>query len=341
MTQTDTDFAARFPTLNAVTFKSNEATLADWTPTPSPVMLGALSDIGRQATFGPDRQLSFYQRYMISPLTRGDSAMSSRVGEISSRPYDPNAGDSALFNGERPALTAYATKKNFSRQIALEVFDTEVKKYVQTDDMIGDLMAEIIGTSMACYMDDMWVAAKEYFSGTTSPDAATIPAKAGQFKVLTKGPTEEGFAQEMTEALWDFSQNKFAFKSALYNPCGYNTKSSQVDIALVKDVQFPAFRKLYADTFNPEFLRLDTDMDYVDSFAAPYGAPQGAGDLLGMVVDRRAFAIHPMPDSMTTEAFRNPARRSTTYFMTYEYAFEVRPFFNVGWIFAPAATEGS
>ncbi len=147
---------------------------------------------------------------------------------------------------------------------------------------------------------------------------------------------EDGFAEEMTEALWDFSQNKFGFKSALYNPCGYNTKSETVDIALVKEVQYPAFRKLYADTFNPEFLRIDTDMDYVDSFADPYGKPEGAGDLLGMVIDRRAFAIHPMPDSMTSEAFRNPARRSTTYFMTYEYAFETRPFFNIGYIFAPA-----
>ena len=336
MTQTDVDFASRFPDMNAATFKSNASDLASWTPTPSPVMLGALSDIGRQACFGPDRQLSFFQRYMISPLTRGDSVMSSRVGEISSRAYDPDAPDTDLFNGSRPDLTAYASKKNFSRQTALEVFDTEIKKYVQTEDMIGDLMAEIVGTTMACYLDDMWTAAKEYFTGTTSPDSINIPAKSGQFKILTKDVDEDGFAEEMTEALWDFSQNKFGFKSALYNPCGYNTKSDTVDIALVKEVQYPAFRKLYADTFNPEFLRIDTDMDYVDSFADPYGKPAGAGDLLGMVIDRRAFAIHPMPDSMTSEAFRNPARRSTTYFMTYEYAFETRPFFNIGYIFAPA-----
>ena len=335
-TSTDTDFAARFPDMTVAGFLGNEASLEDWLPTPSSVMLGAFSDIGRQATFGPDRQLSFWQRYMISPMTRGDSVLSSRVGEVSSHAYDPDAPDSALFSGSRPDLSTITAKKNFSRQTSVEVFDALLKQFVQTDDMIGDIMAEILGTSMACYLDDMWTASKEFFSGTMTPDGVNLPPKAGQSKVLTTSPGDEGFADEMVEAIWDFSQNKFAFKSALYNPSGYNTKSQTVDVALVKDIQYPAFKKLYADTFNPAFINLNTDMDYVDSFATPYGAPEGAGELLGMVIDRRAFAIHPLPDSMATEVFRNPARRSSTYFMTYEYVFETRPFFNVGWIFAPA-----
>ena len=56
-----------------------------------------------------------------------------------------------------------------------------------------------------------------------------------------------------------------------------------------------------------------------------------------MVVDDRAFKITPMPETMTTEAFRNPARKSTAYFTTYEYAFQQDPFFNVAYIFAPKA----
>lgn len=329
-TSTDTDFATRFPNIVAADFKANLAALGDWTPTASSFLVGALSDIGRQACFGPDRQLSFWQRYMISPLTRGDSVLSSRVGEIQSVEYDTDAPDTALFNGSRPELDTSTAKMNFSRQTRLEVFDKDIQKYCQTEDMIGDLLAEIMATPMACYLDDMWTAAKMYFSGDMhSP-------KAGQSVVLDAVPGDADFADKMVEALWGFSQQKFGYKSTLYNPAGYNTKSDLVDIVCRKDIEYPAFKKLYAETYNPEFIRVNTDIDYVDSFATPTGAPEGAGDLLAMVIDRRALAIHPLPNSMTTEVFRNPARRSSTYFMTYENIFEVRPFFNVGWVFAPA-----
>ena len=184
-----------------------------------------------------------------------------------------------------------------------------------------------MAASNACYRDDMWVAAKAYFSGSVSG------ALSGQLKTMNANPNESGFADEMIETLWDFSQNKFAYKSTSYNPAGFNTKSTNVHIVLKKNAEFPAFKKFYAETFNPEFLRITPTIDYVDDFATPAGAPSGAGDLLGMVVDDRAFAITPMPDTLTTEAFRNPVRKSTSYFTTYEYAFQKDPFFNIAYIF--------
>ena len=326
-TGTDTAFTARFAPLTLATMVANQTSLANFVPTASPINLGMLSDIGRATVYAPDIQDSFYARFMKAPLSRGDAAMSARFGEVSSRAYNPAAPDTDLFNAANPSMMTNVAKKNLSRQIAVELNDYWIKQFCQTEEMIGDAAAAIMAASNACYRDDMWVAAKAYFSGSVSG------ALAGQLKVMTANPNESGFADEMIETLWDFAENKFAYKSTSYNAAGFNTKSTNVHIVLKKDAEFPAFKKFYADTFNPEFLKITPTIDYVDDFATPAGAPAGAGDLLGMVVDDRAFAITPMPDTLTTEAFRNPVRKSTSYFTTYEYAFQKDPFFNIAYIF--------
>jgi len=326
-TGTDTAFTARFAPLTLATMVANQTSLANFVPTASPINLGMLSDIGRATVYAPDIQDSFYARFMKAPLSRGDAAMSARFGEVASRAYNPAAPDTDLFNAANPSMMTNVAKKNLSRQIAVELNDYWIKQFCQTEEMIGDAAAAIMAASNACYRDDMWVAAKAYFSGSVSG------ALAGQLKVMTANPNEAGFADEMIETLWDFAENKFAYKSTSYNAAGFNTKSTNVHIVLKKDAEFPAFKKFYADTFNPEFLKITPTIDYVDDFATPAGAPAGAGDLLGMVVDDRAFAITPMPDTLTTEAFRNPVRKSTSYFTTYEYAFQKDPFFNIAYIF--------
>ena len=326
-TGTDTAFTARFAPLTLATMVANQTSLANFVPTASPINLGMLSDIGRATVYAPDIQDSFYARFMKAPLSRGDAAMSARFGEVSSRAYNPAAPDTDLFNAANPSMMTNVAKKNLSRQIAVELNDYWIKQFCQTEEMIGDAAAAIMAASNACYRDDMWVAAKAYFSGSVSG------ALSGQLKVMTANPNEQGFADEMIETLWDFAENKFAYKSTSYNAAGFNTKSTNVHIVLKKDAEFPAFKKFYADTFNPEFLKITPTIDYVDDFATPAGAPAGAGDLLGMVVDDRAFAITPMPDTLTTEAFRNPVRKSTSYFTTYEYAFQKDPFFNIAYIF--------
>lgn len=330
-TNTDTQFSARFPDMQATSFVANQSALADWTPTNSPINTGMLSDIGRAYVYAPDTQENFYARFMQAPLSRGDSIMSARFSEVTSRAYDPKANDEALFNGDYATMTSNVAKKNFSRQIATEVNDYLIRQFCQTDEMIGDAMAAIMARTNACYKDDMWTASKEYFSGSTRS------APSASLNVLTNKVTDTGFAMEMTELLWTIGQKQFGYKSTKYNPSGYNTKSNSISIALKKDVEFPAFKKLLSETYNPELLRVQSSIDYVDDFATPAGAPATAGELIGMVVDNRAFKITPMPDTMTTEAFRNPARKSTAYFTTYEYAFQQDPFFNVSYIFAPKA----
>ena len=334
MTSTDTAFAGRFPDISASTFVANQKALADWTPTASPINTGMLSDIARAYIYSPDVQENFYARFMASPLSRGDSIMSARFSEVTSRAYNPKAPDTDLFNGTYATMTSNVATKNFSRQIATEVNDYVLKQFTQTDEMIGDAMAAIMASSNVAYKDDMWVASKEYFSGSTRN------AKATQMHTMTNAVStaNNAFGAEMVELLWKISQKQFGYKSTQYNSAGYNTKSDSISIALKKDVEYPAFKKLLADTFNPEMLRITSTIDYVDDFATPAGAPSGAGELIGMVVDNRAFKITPMPDTLTTEAFRNPARKSTAYFTTYEYAFQHDPFFNVAYIFAPQSS---
>ena len=333
MTSTDTAYGARFPDMTATTFVANQKALADWTPTASPINTGMLSDIARAYIYAPDTQENFYARFMASPLSRGDSVMSARFSEVTSRVYNPKAPDTDLFNGDYATMISNVAKKNLSRQIATEVNDYVLKQFTQTEEMIGDAMSAIMARSQVAYKDDMWVASKEYFSGSTRN------AKATQMHTMTNkvSTTDNKFGAELTELLWKISQKDFGYKSTQFNASGYNTKSESISIALKKDVEFPTFKKMLSETFNPELLRITSTIDYVDDFATPAGAPSDAGELIGMVVDNRAFKITPMPDTLTTEAFRNPARKSTAYFTTYEYAFQHDPFFNVAYIFAPKA----
>ena len=328
MTGTDTAFAARFAPQTIAGMVANQASLANFVPSASPINTGMLSDIGRANIYAPDLQDNFYGRFMRAPLPRGDSVMAARIGEVTSRAYDSAAPDTALFNATNPTMQSIVAKKNFSRQIAVEINDYILKQFVQTPEMIGDVAAAIMATSNACYRDDMWVASKAYFSGSVQA------AQTDQIHVMTTAPTDPGYADEMVETIWGFAENKFAYKSTKYNQAAFNTKSENIHIALKKDVEFPVFKKLYSETFNPEFIKIAPTIDYVDDFATPAGAPATAGDLVGMIVDTRAFDITPMPDTLTTETFRNPARKSTAYFTTYEYAFQKNPFFNIAYIFA-------
>lgn len=331
MTGTDTAFAARFAPLEASAFVANQSTLAEYTPTTSVLNTGMMSDIGRATVYGPDVQDNFWATFMKAPLTRGDSVMTARFDDVVSRAYNPKAPDTDLFNGQYATMKSNVAKKNLSRQIAVEVNDYMLKQFCQTEEMIGDAMAAIMSVSNACYMDDMWVASKTYFSGSTDN------AKATQMHTMTAKVGDANFGDEMTELLWSISQKQFGYKSTNYNSAGANTKSNSVAIALTKDCEYPAFKKLLSETFNPEMLRIEAQggIQYVDDFATPAGKPAQSGDLIGIVADTRAFEITPMPDTLTTESFRNPARKSTAYFTTYEYAFQKNPFFNIAYIFAP------
>ena len=326
-TNTDTQFTTRFSPMTIAGMVANQTALSSFVPTASVINTGMLSDIGRANIYAPDLQDNFYGRFMREPLTRGDSFMKARFSEITSRAYDPAAPDTDLFNAANPAMAAIVATKNLSRQIAVEVNDYYLKQFAQTPEMIGDVAAAIMATSNACYRDDMWVASKAYFSGSCAG------AQSDQLYVTTNAISDPGFADEMVETLWNFAENKFAYKSTKFNDAQWNTKSESIHIALKKDVEYPAFKKLYSETFNPEFIKIAPTIDYVDDFATPAGMPNTAKELIGMVVDTRAFDITPMPDTLTTEAFRNPARKSTSFFTTYEYAFAKSPFFNVAYIF--------
>ena len=328
-TQTDAQFAARFPDMTVATFVANQADLSSYVPASSPLHTGMMADIGRAMVEGPDIQRSFFDRFMRAPLSRGDSLMKARFQEVSSGAYDPLSANTALFAGQRPNFDSVVASKNLSRQVAVEIHEYMLKQFAQTPEMIGDVMASLMGLSYACYRDDMWVASKEYFSNP----AGTLAA--GQQKIMTANPNEAGFADEMVETLWDFAENKFKYKSTAYNEAAYNTKADSVSIILKKEAEFPAFKKLLSETFNPEFLDIAATIDYVDDFATPSaGLPVGADEILGVVVDNRRWDITPMPEGLTVESFRNPSRKSTTYFTTYEYAFSNAPFYNCAYIYA-------
>lgn len=330
-TNTDAQFTARFPGVTTANFVGNQSNLADWDPSTNTFNTGMLSDIGRAYIYAPDVQQNFYSRFLQSPLSRGDSVMAGRFSEINSKAYDPLAGSDAWFDGAKPSMISNVAKKNLSRQIRLEVNDYWTRQFCQTEEMIGDAMAAIMASQNAAYMDDMWVASKEYFSGSTRN------AKTTQIHTLTNKIDDAGFGIEICELLWKIADNQFAYKSDKYNASGYSTKSDSVSIVLKKDVQFPAFKKLLSETYNPELLSIQGTIDYVDDFATPAGAPATSGELIGMVVDNRAFKITPLPEAVTTEATRLSPRKSTLYTTTYEYIFEHDPFFNCAYIFAPKA----
>lgn len=332
MTLQDTRFNSAFADMTAsVFYGSGQTDLGNYAPAQSPINTGMLADIGRVTVYGPEAYDNPYAKFMKAPLARGDSAMTARFSQVTSGAYNPLAPDTALFDGQRPSMLSNVATKNLSRQVRVEINDRLMKQFVQTQEMIGDAASAIVSMSHTRYLDDMFVASNEYFAGSTRG------AKATQMITLTKAPTDNGFAEEMTEALWNISQNKFKFKSTLYNESQYDTKAESASIIMDKNTQFRTFKKQYADAFNPEYLDIATETGWVDSFPTVAGKPSGAGDLLAIVADNRAFEITPMPEALSVESFRNPVRKSTMYATTYEYAFSHNPFFNVAYVFAPSA----
>lgn len=328
-TNQDTNFASRFADMTAsVFYGSNTSDLKGYKPTESTVNTGMLADIGRVTVYGPETQENPYSKFVRSPLTRGDSAMTARFSQVTSKAYDPLASDSALFDGDRPSMISQVTTKNLSRQVRVEINDRWMKQFCQTEEMIGDTASAIMATSNACYLDDMYSASNEYFSGSVRG------AQASQMITLGTTPTDAGFAEEMTETLWNITQNKFRFKSTAYNKSKYSTKTDNATIIMDKSCVFQTFKKQYADAFNPSYLDIETSSGYVDSFATTAGKPSNSGNLLAIVADNRAFDIVPMPEALSVEAFRNSARKSTMYATTYEYAFGQNPFVNCVYIFS-------
>lgn len=329
MTSTDTNFTARFPNIDVNSFVGNQTDLPNFEPTTNTFNVGMLSDIGRALIYAPDTQDNFYARFLQSPLSRGDAVLSARFGEITSKAYDPLASIDAWFDGSRPEMVSNVAKKNLSRQIRLEVNDYWTRQFCQTDEMIGDAMSAIMATQNACYLDDMWIASKEYFSGSVRG------AKSSQMVTMSKSPTSNGFGDELNETLYSVMKG-IKYKSTDYNASGYNTKTENPFIALTKDCEYPGFKKFLSETYNPSFVeQVSKGISYVDDFATPAGGPADAGALLGIVVDPRAYKITPLPEAVTTEATRLSPRKSTLYTTTYEYIFEHDPFFNCVYLFAP------
>lgn len=325
-------FKTRFPDLSGSVnayVGSGTVQLTNYTPSASVINTGLMGDIGRATIYGPDVQDNPFSKFMKSPLARGDSALTGVFEGVKSNSYNPNATDAALFDGTKAAFKSNVMTKNLSRQVRVEVNDRMLRQYAQTEEQAGDMASALMAASNACYLDDMYTACTEYFGGK-------MRGSANSEFVLTNKTSDAGFAEEMTETLWNITQNKFKFKSTKYNASGYDTKSENCTVIMNKDCVFKTFKKQMADAFNPDYLDIKTDTGYVESFPIPAGKKSAAGKLLAIVADNRAFEITPMPEALSVESFRNPARKSTMYATTYEYALGQNPFFNVAYIYAPS-----
>ncbi len=343
MTDQDTRYTSQF--VNGPMSKTPEVTVTDF-PSGSnvtnlsgytPVSDGGvfsnsmLSDIGRAMVYGPENQDNVYSKFLKSPLQRGNASMTSVFKGLKSKAYDPLVGDSALFNANKPEMLSTVITKNMDRTVDLEVNDRWLKQFVQSEEMIGEAASAIMAQLNSSYLMDMYTASNEYFAGSTHG------AKADQMVTLSSKPGDAGFSDELLETFYNTVQKDFKWKSSKFNPLGYETKSNDVTIICDKSIEYKGFLKTYATVFAPEYIKVNQAIGFVDSFPGSVaGKPSTAGDLLAIIVDNRAPEIIPMPDSIITEQFRNPARHSTAFFMSYAYALGVNQMFNAKYIFAGA-----
>ena len=310
---------------------SNVTNLSGYTPVSDGGVFSntMLSDIGRAMVYGPESQDNVYSKFLKSPLRRGNASMTSVFKGVKSKAYDPLVGDTALFNASKPEMLSTVITKNMDRTVDIEVNDRWLRQFTQSEEMIGEAASAIMAQLNSSYLMDMYTASNEYFAGSTHG------AKADQMVTLTSKPGDAGFSDEFLETIYNTTQKDFKWKSAKYNPLGYETKSDSVSIICDKSIEYKGFLKTYATVFAPEYIKIDQSIGFVDSFPGTVaGKPSTAGDLLAIVIDNRAPEIIPMPDSIITEQFRNPARHSTAFFMSYAYALGVNRMFNCKYIFA-------
>ena len=343
MTDQDTRYTDRFgtsnmsnvPSVTAANFAAgaNITDLKGYTPVNDNGVFSSsmLSDIGRAMIYGPENQSNPYSKFLKSPLQRGNASMTGVFKGVKSKAYDPLADDTELFNANKPEMLSTVISKNLDRTVDIEVNDRWLKQFVQTPEMIGDAYSAIAAQLNSSYLMDMYTASNEYFGASTHGALAT------QMVTLGTKPGDAGFADEFLEELYNTTQKDFKWKSTKFNALGYETKSDGISIIMDKSVEYKAFRKTYSETFHPDYISVKTDMGFVDSFPGTVaGKPSAAGDLLAIVFDNRAPEIIPMPDSIITESFRNPARHSTAFFMSYAFAMGQNKMFNAKYIFGAA-----
>ena len=341
MTNQDTLYAGRFadnlsknPAVTTAGFVATGQTpFADYTPTQSAVNVGLMGDIGRAyitTLETNDNPFGFAYR---PNLGRGDSVLDGRFKPVKSRTYDPLAGDSVLFNANRPEFVGSVATLNYSRQTDIEINDQKMSQFAQTAEMDGDIESALMASLNQSLRMDLYTASVEYFCGSTRGAQST------QLRTMTAKKSESGFGVELIEQIWSATQQDMGYVSTSFNKSGIETKAQSPVVILSKDVEFPTFKKLYSETFNPDFLKLEINggIRYVESMPGTVaGAPSGT-ELVGIVADPRAFGITPLSSGVTVEAFRNPARRSTSYFQTAEFIYSHAPMYDVEYIFAPTA----
>ena len=338
MTNQDTLYATRFsdnmsknPAITTSGFTaSGQTPFADYTPTQSAVNVGLMGDIGRAYITALESNANPFDFAYRPVLARGDSILDGRFKPVNSRTYDPLAGDSVLFNANRPEFVGSVATKNYSRQTDIEINDQLMSQYMQTAEMQGDVESALMASLNQSLNMDLYTASVEYFCGSTRGAQST------QLKTLADTVTSN--PADLIEAIWTATQKEMGYVSTSFNKSAIPTKAEAPVVILSKDCEFPAFKKLYAETFNPDFLKLELNggIRYVESMPTCAGAPSGT-ELVGVVADPRAFGITPLPNGVTVEAFRNPARRSTSFFQTAEFIYSHAPMYDVEYIFAPTA----
>lgn len=333
MTNQDTLYNARLGSkgMAAATFYgSGQTAYGSYTPSASQINLGLMGDIGRAIVTSLEFNDNPFSFAFQSELSRGDAVLNGRFKGVNSRQYDPKAADSVLFNANMPDFVASVAQKNFSRQADIEINDRMLKQYMQTAEMLGDVEAALMASLNVCLNQDLYAASVEYFGGSTRG------AKSTQSVQLTNKVGDAGFGAELVETIWDITQRKMAYVSDDFNKSGIETKANEAVVIMDKRVQYPAFKKLYADTFNPEFLDLAINgkAKYVESWPTTAGAPSNT-ELVAIITDPRAFQITGLPQSVSVESFRNPARKSTSFFETAEFIFGHAPMYDCMYVFAP------
>lgn len=326
----EAEFAARFPGLTASVFNGNMSDLANYQPSADSTVTGLMGDIGKVMVYNPDVQTNPYSKYIQSPLSRGDAVMSMRFKDITSHAYDKHAPDTVLFNQPYGEAVTNVAKMNLSRQIGLAINRRDLLKYQQVPEMAGDVAAALQATMTQAYNQDMWIACREYYSNLRN-------AKADQMIVMTEDPASKDGAAELNEILWKTTQNYSGYLDTRFNQSGIATKSDSMDVFLEKSIEYPLFKRMLSETYNPEMLRVSANFQYVPEFGSVIaGKPSDAGKMIATITDPRKRKITPLPEALVTSSFVNPARLESVIFETFEYILQEDPFFNAFYVFQAA-----
>lgn len=323
MTVTDTAWTNRLQAIMPDNFMANIS--ADFQGTMSPILTSMMNMIGRTIVHSPDTMMNPFAGWTKAIMDYGDTIQEYKSTILTGQEYDPEAED--VFATVKNSPIAQYSKYNDRTQYQQTIYDNQIKMAFTSESLFGDFVASQLDALTQSDTIDKFTKWKKYLSN------GTIAPTTGKF-VMTNTEGSE-FGEELVKKMKELT-TAFRFPSTNFNVNGDTAVSGGIDIIMRAEDKNLIDVDFLKGVYNLDKVGVDANFIYIDDFATvTQGKPEGAGDLVAVVADNRAFSYTPRTP-VGSSAYNGKAL-NTNYWLTVQGIYSVAKFRNIAQIYLPTA----